>query len=726
MSITEFRGISMAKYARVLPRLFPNAHTFEIRDPADTLLWQQGEPAADATAYQWADLAPGISRCRTSNGQLRFRRNLTTREKGLFAHFIVAFDTTNGMPLGASPQQVAKTLSAIGVFLQEEFQLQQECDQLAVELSERYEELNLVYATKDHVEFFEEGQAALNQLVSNCADYLDVNLAALILRDKGLVIHHANAFAHPERIDELIDVLSESTYDLVESRVESLVVNRADEALRKRILGGFPDNLLAYPVVDGSGTVIGILATVIGARIRDFTNSDRNLMEVMAKKASKIILTHHDSLTGLMNRSGFEYFLISTLSEARNKNLHHCALHLNIDQLHVVNDLIGYAVGDDLIRDVARTIKGLLRDSDFVARLGGDQFGVLLSNCSLEQGGQVAVKILAGIEGITVAAGGRQLKVTASVGVARLDKTSNGIIGVLAAAEIACKSAKDAGRNRVELFAEDNSSLVKRSEEMEWMSRLQDALRTDEFLLYCQPVKPLDTTKHNEHFEVLLRLRDKNSEPLSPGVFMPAAERYHMMPMLDRWVLHNSLAALSDAWDEISSGNPVFCINLSGQSLTNNGFLKYVVDEIAASNIPPANLCFEITETAAISKFDDATQFITALRRLGCKFALDDFGAGLSSFGYLKALPVDYLKIDGSFVKEITDDPVSLSMVTAIAQVGQTMGLATIAEFVQDEAAVALLRKIGVDYVQGYGIRKPVLIATIIDELKNAASAATA
>ena len=726
MSSTEFRAISMAKYARVLPRLFPNARTFEIRDPADALLWRLGEPTLDATAYQWTDLAPGISRSRTADGQLRYRRDLTTRDDGLFAQFIVAFDTTQGMPLGASPHHVAKTLGAIGVFLQEEFQLQQECDQLAVELSERYEELNLVYATKDHVEFFEEGQEALNQLVSNCADYLDVNLAALILRDKGLIIHHANPIAVPERMDELLTVLSETTYDLVESRIESVVVNRADETLRRRILGERRDNVLAYPVVDASGSVIGILATVIGTEIRDFTNSDRNLMEVMAKKASKIILTHHDSLTGLMNRSGFEYFLISTLSGARNKNLHHCVLHLNIDQLHVVNDLIGHDVGDDLIRDVARNIKGLLRDSDFVARLGGDQFGVLLSNCSLEQGGQVATKILDGIEAITVTAGGRQLQVTASVGVAPLNKTSNGIISVLAAAEIACKSAKDAGRNRVELFAEENSSLVKRSEEIEWMSRLQDALRADEFLLYCQPVKPLESVGNSEHFEILLRLRDETGEALSPGVFMPAAERYQMMPMLDRWVLHNTLVTLSGAWEKISAGNPVFCINLSGQSLTNNGFLKYVVDEIANSSIPPANLCFEITETAAISKFDDATQFIAALRRLGCKFALDDFGAGLSSFGYLKALPVDYLKIDGSFVKEITEDPVSLSMVTAIAQVGKTMGLKTIAEFVQDDAAVALLREIGVDYVQGYGIRKPVTIDTIVEELRNAASAETA
>ena len=378
---------------------------------------------------------------------------------------------------------------------------------------------------------------------------------------------------------------------------------------------------------------------------------------------------------------------------------------------------MGHQEGDGLIRRVSRVLRQQLRDSDFLARLGGDEFGVLMPRCGLRQGYEVAKKLSFAIHQLEVISASRHLNVTASIGVASMSRETDGIVGLLAAAEIACKSAKEHGRDCIEVFEEDNTTLVRRSEEVEWLGRVQDALRRDMFTLFCQPVRPIGTNEHSDHYEILLRMKDDDEEVLSPADFMPAAERYQMMPMVDRWVVRNTLARLGECWDSIASGDPVFCMNLSGQSLANNGFLAFVLDELRSCGVPPQNICFEITETAAISNIDDALELMDALRNLGCRFALDDFGAGLSSFGYLKMLPVDYLKIDGSFVREITSDEVSLSMVKAICGIGKTMGLAMVAEFVGDTATSALLGEVGVDFVQGYGIGKPEPLDGMLDKI---------
>ena len=437
----------------------------------------------------------------------------------------------------------------------------------------------------------------------------------------------------------------------------------------------------------------------------------------MAKKASRIIHTHHDSLTGLMNRSGFESVLVSALANARSRNAHYCLMHVNIDQLHVVNDLLGHQEGDGLIRRVAKVLRATLRDSDYLARLDGDEFAVLATSCDARQGNGIADKIRTAISELKVVSGQRQLDVSACIGVASIDAQTESIVGVLASAEIACKAAKEGGRDRVQIFEESNTSLVRRTEEIEWIGRVQQALRDDNFRLFCQPVAPLASDRWPTHYEILVRMFDDGELHL-PGKFLPAAERYQQMPQIDRWVIRNTLKILGEHWEMVDASRAVFCLNLSGQSLTNSGFLAYVADELDRSPVDVDRICFEITETAAISNMKDATAFIRIMREMGCRFALDDFGAGLSSFGYLKELPVDYLKIDGSFIREVTTDEVSLSMVEAICQIASTMGLQSIAEYVGDEATVEILRRTGVDYVQGFHIGKPAPIAEIMDQLR--------
>lgn len=718
-------ALSMHKYERLLPRLFPGAARLEIANQNGELVWQwrasendvPSETSLESPVVAWAESGGGVTRRSMPDGKTQFRSGLASREHGNIGWLIVEYDAQITVPIGSAPAVMRRAFIDATTFLQEELELQSECDQLAAELTERYEELNLVYATDDQVEYFEEGQEALVRLVHNCADYLDVGMAALICRDRGLVLQEVNRSESPEDPEEVVELLSSRIYDRVESQVKPIVLNELDDKERHRLFADRDENLVAYPIIDDHGTAIGVLSVVARQDLHTFSNGDRNLLEVMAKKASRIIHTHHDSLTGLMNRSGFESSLVSALATTRSKSVEHCVLHIDLDQLHVVNDLMGYQEGDKLIRRVSRLLRQSLRDTDVLARLGGDEFGVLLSGCNLRQGVAIAEKIANAMRGLEVIAANRQLSVSVSIGLASMTHQTEGIVGLLASAEIACKSAKEGGRDRIEVFEQDNSMLVRRSEEIEWIGRVQQALREDDFVLYGQPVMPLQDDTVPAHYEILLRLQGEDGDVLSPAIFMPAAERYQLMPLVDRWVIRNALKLIGESWDALASKQPIFCINLSGQSLTNIGFLAFVLDELSDSGVPPENICFEITETAAISNFDDATVLIDHLQRAGCRFALDDFGAGLSSFGYLKVLPVDYLKIDGSFVREMRTDKVSKSMVEAICGIGRTMGLKVIAEFVGDAETADMLREIGADFAQGYGIGKPVPMAEITERL---------
>ncbi len=735
MTASLLKSISTSKYERLLPRFFPGANGFALNDLHGSAIWEMF-PAVENTkevsdtngtsTIEWKQFSRTLQRRDLAEGRLQFRSAIHSRELGSLGWLVVQFDARLSVPMSTAPSQLGRAFADAVAFYHEDIELQSECNQLAIELSERYEELNLVYATKDQVEFFEEGQEALSRLVHNCTDYLNVGFSALICRDRNLSYYSATSGMPHVGNEELLGILGTTVYDRVEAQVESIIINDPDDVERQRVFGGHKENLLAYPIFDEHATVIGIISVVASENSHVFSNGDRNLLEVMAKKASRIIHTHHDSLTGLMNRSGFEPSLVAALATAHSKGLQHCLLHIDMDQLRVINDLLGYQEGDVLIRRVAKVLRSELRDTDTLARLGGDEFAVLLPNCTPAQAEGVAEKVRTAMHQLQVISANRQLDVTVSSGIASIDKSVEGIVGVMAAAEIACKAAKEAGRDRVQVFEHDDTSLQRRSEEIEWVGRVQQALRDDQFVLYCQPVLPMKQPEKAPHFEILLRLLGDDGEIVAPGLFLPAAERYQLMPQIDRWVIRAALQALCAVWSDIVHSDAVFCINLSGQSLTNPGFQTFVTDEIDRAALPADKICFEITETAAISNIDEALDFMAAMKRLGCRFSLDDFGAGLSSFGYLKMLPVDYLKIDGSFVREMTNDRVSRSMVEAICKIGKTMGLATVAEYVGDDATIELLGQIGVDYMQGFHVGEPVKIDRIFDGLRGSASAAQA
>ncbi|MDX1432122.1 MAG: EAL domain-containing protein [Gammaproteobacteria bacterium] len=443
---------------------------------------------------------------------------------------------------------------------------------------------------------------------------------------------------------------------------------------------------------------------------RDVTEA-HNLSQELSYQAS------HDSLTGLVNRRELENRLARVLETARADGSHHALCYLDLDQFKVINDTCGHVAGDELLRQLSEVLRTKVRRRDTLARLGGDEFGVLMEHCVLRQAQRVANTLRKTVEEFRFSWENKTFSVGVSIGLVPVTSESESVAGTLSAADTACYVAKDQGRNRIHVYHPEDMELARRHGEMQWVARINQALEEDRFCLSMQPIRPLSdldegsaTWTENdgapEYFELLLRMRDSNGRLVPPGAFLPAAERYSLSVRLDRWVVEKIFAWL-DAHPERLERLAMCSINLSGHSIADEEFLQFVISSLDGTNVPAEKLCFEITETAAITNLVSATRFITALKGWGCHFALDDFGSGLSSFAYLKQLEVDFLKIDGVFVKDVVDDPINLAMVKSINDIGKVMGKRTIAEFVENQRILDKLREVGVDYAQGYRVGRP-------------------
>ena len=437
------------------------------------------------------------------------------------------------------------------------------------------------------------------------------------------------------------------------------------------------------------------------AVFRDVTEA-RRMQKHIAYQAT------HDSLTGLVNRCEFDRRLQELISGPGNPCEQHAICYLDLDQFKVVNDTCGHVAGDELLRQLAATLGGVVRGSDTLARLGGDEFGVLLPNCPSQHARDIAAKLLESVQEFRFVWDETTFTIGASIGVVPVDGSTEDNMTLLSAADAACYAAKEGGRNRVHFYVNGDTELARRKGEMQWVSRIHQAVEEDQFELFYQTIAPLhlDSGERGLHYELLIRMRDETGAIIPPGAFLPAAERYSLMPLVDRWVIQRAFEWLS--------GNPAhlegleYCaINLSGTSVSDERFLDFLVEQLTSMRIPAGKICFEITETAAIANLVKASHFITTLKEIGCTFALDDFGSGMSSFAYLKKLPVDFLKIEGMFVRDICSDPVDYAMVKSINELGHAMGKRTIAEFVENREILERVRDIGVDYVQGYGIARP-------------------
>jgi diguanylate cyclase (GGDEF)-like protein/PAS domain S-box-containing protein len=417
----------------------------------------------------------------------------------------------------------------------------------------------------------------------------------------------------------------------------------------------------------------------------------------------------HDALTGLINRHAFEECLIQALESAKEEESQHVLCYLDLDQFKIVNDTCGHAAGDELLRQLATLLRSHIRYTDILSRLGGDEFGLILRHCPMDEARQVVEKLRHTIRDFRFVWEDKTLEIGVSIGVVPIAAGCSDLVTIMRAADSACTLAKEQGRNHIQIYQSDDKVMAQRHGEMQWVHRISRALAEERFCLYFQRIMPLTPAVGQVHGEVLLRMVDEQGQLVPPAAFIPAAERYKLMPAIDRWVIRTAIAIMAQKLRGVAGGTSCMgiSINLSGQSLCDEQLLEFITEQFQQSGVEAERVCFEITETAVIANLSQAIQLMLALRDLGCHFALDDFGSGLSSFAYLKQLPVDYLKIDGSFVRGMLEDPIDHAIVDSINQIGHVMGIQTIAEFVENTAMVSQLRALGVDYAQGYGVARP-------------------
>ena len=460
----------------------------------------------------------------------------------------------------------------------------------------------------------------------------------------------------------------------------------------------------AAPVKDHNNNVIGSVLV-----LRDITEA-----KVLSERIS--YQARHDSLTGLINRHEFERRLESALKTSRDTGEEHALLYIDLDQFKVVNDTCGHVAGDELLCQLTALFKNHIQSNMTLARLGGDEFGLLVENESAETSLGFTRSLLDMCHEFRFNWQDKTFTIGASIGVVNIDRETKSTSDILSRADTACFTAKDSGRNRIHIYESGDSDLQKRHGEMQWVAKINKALDEDRFCLFYQRIVPVDSNhSEGDHFELLIRMKDENGGLIPPGAFIPAAERYNLMVLLDRWVVSTAFSWFAEHHTLL--GRLSLCtINLSGQSLSDPSFIPFISDLLNQYAVLANKICFEITETAAISNLSNAMHLINELKSRGCKFALDDFGSGLSSFAYLKNLPVDYLKIDGAFVKDMVDDPIDYAMVKSINDVGHVMGKKIIAEFVENDEILQKLNEIGVDYAQGYGIAKPISLDDLLDQ----------
>ncbi len=545
--------------------------------------------------------------------------------------------------------------------------------------------------------------------------------AMLLLRQ----LRHGGYKPISKRIDSAVEMqtaLEQEHWDLIITdhnmpgfnSTEALELARAHDPNIPFILvsGSIGEEIAVDAMKSGAHDYVmkGNLTRLIPAIGRELREA-KNRREHQAAQAKIKHMAFHDSLTGLINRAEFEHRLMNALEMSQQNNDLHALLYIDLDQFKVVNDSCGHLAGDELLRRLSRRLQSSIRDSDTLARLGGDEFGLLLNNCPLDKAESIAHELLEHIRNYVFIWGDRTFKVGASIGLVQITGEKE-IAEILSLADMACFAAKDRGRNRIHIHTESDDELTLRRGDLQWLQRLQEAMANNGLLLYSQLIKDLRGT--NSHHELLLRMIDDDGGIITPDRFIPAAERFNLMPEIDRWVIHHACEQIHlKRTTEPNAARTLIFVNLSATSLSDDTLADYIKTELETFDLAPEWLGFEITETAAIADFDCALTMINTLRKLGCKVSLDDFGTGMSSFSYLKSLKVDFIKIDGSFVRAMLEDPMDYSIVQAVNTIGHIAGIKTIAEFVETLDIQEKLVELGIDYAQGYAIQRPKIFSSI-------------
>ena len=557
------------------------------------------------------------------------------------------------------------------------------------------------------------------------ADATRDSAPAMALESLAEAIVTTDATGQIEYLNPAAERLIGTTRDAVRGKALAAVVGLVDEADRRALsdpvyqalASGVPVNLSRRALMisrgEGDERAIELSASPMRTADGEIAGAAVLMHDVTELRGFARQLSYqatHDALTGLVNRREFERRLDEAITTARRGDSTHVLCYLDLDNFKVVNDTSGHLAGDALLRDVARQLREALRDSDTVARLGGDEFGMILVGCPLDKARQIADDLCRRIADFRFVWKDRVFQIGASIGIVELARESSSVEDSLAAADSACYMAKRQGTGRVVVYSARDEALARSTGEIQWLQKLQAALKDQRFELYVQPIVPAVVaaggSSDGPALEVLVRMKDETGAEVQPLEFIRAAERYRLMGLIDRWVVQQTLDAMVDGTLQVPQGRCV-AINVSGQTLGDTQFLEFVVDGLDRSGLAPSQLCFEMTENAVVANLDHARRFVGVLHGMGCRFALDDFGSGVGSFSNLRSLPLDYLKIDGSFIRNLGRDSVSQAMVTAMIKLARTLNFKVIAEQVEDNAALDMVRQMGVDFVQGYVISRP-------------------
>ncbi|NNE61581.1 MAG: EAL domain-containing protein [Woeseia sp.] len=711
---------AMGHIKGLLMSLVPRAKSFIFYDAECHVAWKS-DSSADYEVDRFIAEQPDDILNGTKYGGTCIRSTLPTGRTVL----LLRVRTNDGIALGVlaaifsrnagkaswfDAQAIEQALLPIADVIAESVQLRVKLGSIVGIADAAETELQFLYQLDQNVHGVARSHSGLAQLVSHSGRYLGVAYSVLLLPAKRIRISATHSTWKDVDRKALDSSMLETLFPRLQDQHEPVIfeVPARENSTNKAEMGY---QVMLCPMLDARGNVEGAIAQVGRVSGEPFSARHIRLMAHIARKAEHVITQSFDAMTGLMNRSGFDGQLEESSKNLEGSDGAHQLLHFDVDNLQLVNDSFGHEAGDDVIRRFAQLIESVLPRNGCAARLTADEFVVLLTQSSCKDAEDFANLIRKQTDQLRYLQGDKSLQVTVSVGIAEFEPGSDEPANSLRDARIACQSAKDHGRDRVEIYDHKDQSIIRRNDDMQLVTDIQRALESDGLELYAQAIESLAPDGGAPYFEILLRMRGINGEMVPSGALFSAAERYQLMPQIDRWVVSTTLKSLRAHLDYLTQTGATIAVNLSGQSLSDDDIRLFIEEEITASGIPPGALCFEITESAAVANHKKAQAFIDALRHYGCKFSLDDFGAGLSSFAYLKTFKVDTLKIDGSFIVDIDENVISESMVAAITQVAKVMELTTVAEFVETNQTKTLLRKIGVDFAQGYGVGKPMPLA---------------
>ena len=630
---------------------------------------------------------------------------------------VVVFSRNAGKSSWFNPSMLYSVLAPAVDVIGEALHLNHQVEQNKEIAAAIEKELKLVYEVDEKIHGMSRSHAGLAQLVGQSGRFLNIAYSVLLIPSKRIRVSATHSSWKNVNRKVLDRYLIEQLLPKIEGKRSPVIFEMP--AVEGSTMADQGYQTLVSPLTDQAGNLEGLLAQLGRVNNRPFKDKHRRFMSHIVRKVEYVIEQSFDAMTGVMNRAGFEAQLQESWNTLGSSKKHHQLIYFDLDNLQLVNDTFGREAGDEVIMRFARILEEDLPKSAVVSRLTGDDFCILLTHADDDAAMDHAKAIRKKGGALRYLEGTKSLQVTISIGITRFSNDSGDEGQALTSARMACESAKDHGRDRIEVYDRANTSIVKRHDDMHLAAGIQQALDDDKFELLAQPISALNASDGRPRFEILLRMPDSEGSLVPTSAFFSAAERYQMMPQIDRWVVSATLASLREHAESVAAHSALFSINLSGQSLGDDDILAFIEDEIRECGVKAESIGFEVTESAAVTNLAKAQNFIDALHDRGCHIALDDFGAGLSSFAYLKNFRVDTLKIDGSFIRDITDNRISESMVAAITQVAKVMELDTVAEYVEHDKTRELVKELGVDFAQGHAIGKPKPLEEVLDSLKN-------